>query len=230
MFESLFTSASFETTSASLPLIPFLTSVAVALCLGFVLALVYCFRNRHNKGFVTTLAMLPAIVSVVIAMVNGNVGAGVAVAGAFSLVRFRSVPGSARDIGFIFLAMVVGLVCGMGYVAIAGLTTAILCGGFLVYQLIDFGSDSDETDRTLRITVPEDLDYTSLFDEVLARYTTYCELVSVRTTNMGSLYRLTYDIGMVDPASERAFIDELRCRNGNLEISISRQEQAAERL
>ena len=233
MFDTLFgttTDASLVGATTSVSAIPFVICIAASLALGLLLAAIYCFRNRHTRSFATTLALLPAIVCVVIALVNGNVGAGIAVAGAFSLVRFRSVPGSARDIGFIFLAMVVGLVCGMGYVAIAGLTTAILCGGFLVYQLVDFGSDSDETDRTLRITVPEDLDYTSLFDEVLARYTTYCELVSVRTTNMGSLYRLTYDIGMIDAASERAFIDELHCRNGNLEISISRQEQAAERL
>lgn len=222
MFDSLYSTA--NTTVSTLSLMPFVTSVACALVLGLVLALVYCYRSRHNKGFVMTLAMLPAIVSVVISMVNGNVGTGVAVAGAFSLVRFRSVPGSARDIGFIFLAMVVGLVCGMGYVGYAVLTTLILAGGFLVYQTVGFGSGSDETDRTLRITVPEDLDYTTLFDDVLRTYTTYHELVSVKTTNMGSLYRLTYNVGMASPSAERAFIDELRCRNGNLEISISRQE------
>ncbi|MBQ9005299.1 MAG: DUF4956 domain-containing protein [Atopobiaceae bacterium] len=228
MFDSLF--ATTDTVTSTLSLVPFITSVAFALALGLVLALVYCYRSRHNKGFVMTLAMLPAIVCVVISMVNGNVGTGVAVAGAFSLVRFRSVPGSARDIGFIFLAMVVGLVCGMGYVGYAVLTTVILCGGFFVYQLVGFGSESGATDRTLRITVPEDLDYTRLFDDVLTRYTTYHELTSVKTTNMGSLYRLTYDIGMVDSAAERAFIDELRCRNGNLEIAISRQETGAEQL
>lgn len=222
MFDSLYSTA--NTTVSTLSLMPFVTSVACALVLGLVLALVYCYRSRHNKGFVMTLAMLPAIVSVVISMVNGNVGTGVAVAGAFSLVRFRSVPGSARDIGFIFLAMVVDLVCGMGYVGYAVLTTLILAGGFLVYQTVGFGSGSDETDRTLRITVPEDLDYTTLFDDVLRTYTTYHELVSVKTTNMGSLYRLTYNVGMASPSAERAFIDELRCRNGNLEISISRQE------
>ena len=170
MFDSLYSTA--NTTVSTLSLMPFVTSVACALVLGLVLAFVYCYRSRHNKGFVMTLAMLPAIVSVVISMVNGNVGTGVAVAGAFSLVRFRSVPGSARDIGFIFLAMVVGLVCGMGYVGYAVLTTLILAGGFLVYQTVGFGSGSDETDRTLRITVPEDLDYTTLFDDVLRTYTT----------------------------------------------------------
>jgi len=228
MFDSLFSTTNTVTTAISLT--PFVVSVATALALGLVVALCYCFKSRYNKGFVTTLAMLPAIVAVVIAMVNGNVGAGVAVAGAFSLVRFRSVAGSARDIGFIFLSMAIGLVCGMGYVGYAALITAILCGGFFVYQLVGFGSGSEATDRTVRITVPEDLDYTSLFDDLFARYTTYCELVSVKTVNMGSLYRLVYNVGMRDATAERAFLDDLRCRNGNMEISISRQETIAEQL
>ena len=228
MFDSLFSTTDTVTTAISLT--PFVVSVATALALGLVVALCYCFKSRYNKGFVTTLAMLPAIVSVVIAMVNGNVGAGVAVAGAFSLVRFRSVAGSARDIGFIFLSMAIGLVCGMGYVGYAALITAILCGGFFVYQLVGFGSGSEATDRTVRITVPEDLDYTSLFDDLFARYTTYCELVSVKTVNMGSLYRLVYNVGMRDATAEHAFLDDLRCRNGNMEISISRQETIAEQL
>ena len=228
MFDSLFSTTDTVTTAISLT--PFVVSVATALTLGLVVALCYCFKSRYNKGFVTTLAMLPAIVAVVIAMVNGNVGAGVAVAGAFSLVRFRSVAGSARDIGFIFLSMAIGLVCGMGYVGYAALITAILCGGFFVYQLVGFGSGSEATDRTVRITVPEDLDYTSLFDDLFARYTTYCELVSVKTVNMGSLYRLVYNVGMKDATAERAFLDDLRCRNGNMEISISRQETIAEQL
>ena len=228
MFDSLFSTTDTVTTAISLT--PFVVSVATALALGLVVALCYCFKSRYNKGFVTTLAMLPAIVSVVIAMVNGNVGAGVAVAGAFSLVRFRSVAGSARDIGFIFLSMAIGLVCGMGYVGYAALITATLCGGFFVCQLVGFGSGSEATDRTVRITVPEDLDYTSLFDDLFARYTTYCELVSVKTVNMGSLYRLVYNVGMKDATAERAFLDDLRCRNGNMEISISRQETIAEQL
>ena len=228
MLDSIF--ATGTTTASSVSLMPLITSLGAALLLGFVLALCYCFRSRYNKGFVTTLAMLPAIVTVVIAMVNGNVGTGVAVAGAFSLVRFRSVAGSARDIGFIFLSMAIGLVCGMGYVSYAAVITAILCGGFCLYQVSGFGSGSAAVDRTLRITVPEDLDYTTLFDDLLASYTSYHELVSVKTVNMGSLYRLTYNIGMRTPNTERAFIDELRCRNGNMEIAIAQQVSGAEHL
>lgn len=228
MFDSLF--ATTTTVTEAITIMPFLTCILGSLVLGLILALVYCFRNHHTKSFVVTLAMLPAIVFVVIAMVNGNVGAGVAVAGAFSLVRFRSVPGSARDIGFIFLAMVVGLVSGMGYLGFAVLTTAVLGGMYLVYQLVDFGAAGASLDRTLRITVPEDLDFTTLFDDVLDHYTTYRELVSVKTVNMGSLYRLTYNVGLAKGVSERAFLDDLRCRNGNLEISLALQESNREEL
>jgi hypothetical protein len=228
MLDSLFSTTT--TATEALSLASFATCIVAALGLGLGLALVYSFRGRHTQSFVTTLAVLPAIVCVVIALVNGNVGTGVAVAGAFSLVRFRSVAGSARDIGFIFLAMVVGLACGMGYLVYAAVTTVVISVAYLAYQLLGFGSSSASKDRTLRITVPEDLDYTTLFDEVLDRYTTYRELVSVRTANMGSLYKLTYNVGMADGASERAFLDELRCRNGNLEIALSLQESAHEEL
>ena len=192
--------------------------------------MVYCFRTRHTRSFATTLALLPAIVCVVIAMVNGNIGAGVAVAGAFSLVRFRSVPGSGKDISFVFLAMCVGLVCGMGYVFYAVLVTAIIGGAYLLYQLYGSRGLASAKDRSLRITVPEDLDYVGAFDDLFEKYTTYHELVSVKTSNMGSLFRLVYDIGIADPGVEKAFIDELRCRNGNLEISLSHQEVATDEL
>lgn len=221
MMDSLFAAA---TTTGSLQLVPFLASVFVALGLGFVLALAYCFRSRHTKTFVMSLAILPAIVAIVIAVVNGNLGAGVAVAGAFSLVRFRSAPGSARDIAFIFLAMCIGLVAGMGYVAYAAIVTAIMCVVVLVYQAIAIGPLGETADRDLRITVPEDLDFSDLFEDVLERHTSYHELVTVKTTNMGSLYRLVYHVGLKDVTRQRALIDELRCRNGNLEVAISHQD------
>lgn len=227
MLDSLFANSSAATT---IDLMPLLASVAASLALGFVLALVYCFRSRHTKSFVMTLAILPAIVCVVITMVNGNVGAGVAVAGAFSLVRFRSAPGSARDIAFIFLAMCVGLVAGMGYILCAAVVTAVLCAVILAYQSISVGPLGDSADRTVRITVPEDLDFSDLFDDILDRYATYHELVSVKTTNMGSLYRLVYNVGLRDLSRQRELIDELRCRNGNLEIAIAHQEAGNDEL
>jgi uncharacterized membrane protein YhiD involved in acid resistance len=228
MFESLFSSAS--ATASSVEFVPFLTSVLVAIALGLALALIYCFRSRYTRSFVITMVTLPAIVAVVITMINGNIGAGIAVAGSFSLVRFRSVPGQARDIAFVFLAMCVGLVCGMGYVALAALVTAIIGGVNLLLQATNFGKSGARVNRTLRITIPEDLDHTHLFDDLFERYTTYHELYSVKTTNMGSLYKLVYNVGLRNPDEERDFIDELRCRNGNLEIAMTRQEVATDEI
>lgn len=227
MLESLFPTT---TTSSMLSVGPMLAGIAAALGLGLMLAWAYAFRSRATRSFVIALAVLPAIVAVVIMMVNGNIGAGVAVAGAFSLVRFRSAPGSARDISFIFLAMAVGLVCGMGYVLYAAIITVVLGAVLAVYQFSGFGAKNDFRDRLLKITIPEDLDYVGLFTDIFASYTTYHELVSVKTSNMGSLYKLSYEIGVVDVANERAMIDEIRCRNGNLEVALTRQEVGREAL
>lgn len=203
----------------------FILCVAVALVIGLVLAGVYTYRTRYTKSFLVTLAMLPAIVCVVIMMVNGNVGAGVAVAGAFSLVRFRSVPGTAKEIGAIFLAMCEGLIAGMGYLGYALLFTLVMGGITLLYNRFDFGSKKNqECYKVLHITVPEDLDYTGAFDEVLDKYTSSHELVQVKTTNMGSLFRLTYNLVLNSNEAEKEMIDKLRCRNGNLEISVSGKE------
>ena len=203
----------------------FLLCIAVSLVLGLVLAMVYTYKTRYTKSFLTTLALLPAIVCVVILMVNGNVGTGVAVAGTFSLVRFRSVPGTAKEIGAIFLAMCAGLIAGMGYLGYAALFTLVLCAILVLYKLLDFGSRKNgERYKVLHITIPEDLDYTGAFDEVLDKYTSSHELVQVKTTNMGSLFRLTYNMVLKSPGEEKELIDKLRCRNGNLEISVSCKE------
>lgn len=203
----------------------FMLCIGAALVIGLILAGAYTYRNRYTKSFLVTLALLPAMVCVVIMMVNGNVGAGVAVAGAFSLVRFRSVPGTAKEISAIFLAMCAGLIAGMGYLGYAALFTMILCGVMLLYNRIDLGSKRNgEKYKVLHITVPEDLDYTGAFDEVLGKYTDSHELVQVKTTNMGSLFRLTYELVLNSAEAEKELIDKLRCRNGNLEISVSRRE------
>ena len=203
----------------------FLICVGVALVLGVAIAAVSSFRARCTGSFLMTLALLPAIVTVVIMMVNGNLGAGVAVAGAFSLVRFRSVPGTAKEIGAIFLAMAVGLACGMGYPLFAGFFAAIMCVMILCYSLMNFGQRRDwRMQKHLRITVPEDLDYAEIFDDLFAEYTSSATLIAVKTTNLGSLNRLTYEIVMKKPGTEKALIDALRCRNGNLEITVSRQD------
>lgn len=207
----------------------FLLCIGCPLLVGLLLAFGYMYRSRYTKSFVLTLALLPAVVCVVIMMVNGNVGAGVAVAGAFSLVRFRSVPGTAKEISMLFLAMGAGLIVCMGYLAYAFLFTAIMCGVSMLYNRMDFGMRRKAAVyKTLNITIPEDLDYSSVFEEILDVYCVAYELVRVKTTNMGSLFRLTYDLTLRDGAQEKEMIDKLRCRNGNLEITVSKQETAVE--
>ncbi len=209
----------------------FLLCLLCSLVAGVILAVCYMFRNRYTRSFVVTLAMLPAVVCVVIMMVNGNIGTGVAVAGAFSLIRFRSVPGTAREIGAIFLAMGTGLVLGMGYLAYGLLTAVILGVVSLLLNIPDLGESRNRAKyRVLRITIPENLDYTGVFDDIFEAYTSQCRLTTVKTTNMGSLFRLTYQITLEDPALEKELIDQLRCRNGNLEISISAQETTVSEL
>ena len=209
----------------------FLLCLGCSLLIGLMLALFYMYRSRYTRSFVATLALLPAVVCVVIMMVNGNVGAGVAVAGAFSLVRFRSVPGTAKEIGAIFLAMGTGLVAGMGYLAYAFLCALILGAVSALYNGLDLGSGKrGEKYKTLHISIPEDLDYTEVFTPILARHASKWEMTQVKTTNMGSLFRLSYDLVMKSEGKEKEMIDKLRCRNGNLEITVSHQETVAGEL
>ena len=203
----------------------FLLCLGTALMLGLVLAAAYMWKNRYTGSFVLTLALLPAVVCVVIMMVNGNIGAGVAVAGAFSLVRFRSAPGSAKEIVTIFLAMGAGLIAGMGYLGFAALFTLVMCVLLLFYSYLSRKAMRDGACyKTVKITIPEDLDYSGVFEDVFEEYTERCELVRVKTTNMGSMFRLTYNVVMKNCEREKEMIDRLRERNGNLEILISRQE------
>ncbi|HIR94376.1 MAG TPA: DUF4956 domain-containing protein [Candidatus Egerieimonas intestinavium] len=209
----------------------FLLCLGCALILGFVMAFTYMYRSRYTKSFVVTLVLLPAVVCVVIMLVNGNVGTGVAVAGTFSLVRFRSVPGTAREICTLFLAMGAGLITGMGYLGFGVLFTLLMCAVFLLCSRLDFGARrNEEAYKTVAVTIPEDLDYTGVFADIWEEYTRSQELVCVKTTNMGSMFRLTYQVTLRDPAREKEMIDKLRCRNGNLEISVSRQETMAAEL
>ena len=231
MFESMFRGLFDSDLTTVISPGHFLACLGVALGLGLVIALSYMFRARYTRSFLVTLALLPAVVCVVIMMVNGNVGAGVAVAGAFSLVRFRSVPGTAREICMLFLAMAAGLMAGMGYLAFAALFTVVLCAVFLLYQALSLGTEKHTARyRTLTITIPEDLNYTGIFDDLFRTYTSSCQLLRVKTTNMGSMYKLTYNITLREPAREKELLDAIRCRNGNLEIVISGQDTAVTEL
>lgn len=209
------------TTAAELTMQGFLLDIGAALVIGLFLAMTYSFRTRYTKSFLATLIMLPAVVAMVIMMVNGSIGAGIAVAGAFSLVRFRSVPGSAREIAALFLAMSAGLACGMGQLLYGGVFVLVMGLVMMLYSLMKFG-DGSPSARRLVVMIPEDLDYSGVFDDLMNTYTNRSDLVKVKTTNMGSMMKLTYDIDLKDAAKEREFLNEMRCRNGNLEISISR--------
>lgn len=192
-----------------------------SLGLGAIIALVYAFRSSYSRNFVAMLVLLPAIVQAVIMLVNGNLGVGVAVMGAFSLVRFRSVPGSAREIGNIFFAMAVGLATGMGYIGYACLFTAVISVASLLLALLRPNANRP-AERSLKITIPENLDYNGIFDDLFAKYTLDAVLETVKLTNLGSLYELHYRIRMKDPTQEKALLDQIRVRNGNLNIVCGR--------
>ena len=206
-----------------LTLTSFLICTGVSLLLGMGTALVAGYHSRSTQSLAITLAILPAVVQAVIMLVNGSIGAGIAVAGAFSLVRFRSAPGTAREIAAIFLAMAIGLATGMGYVGLAALLFPILAGAMLALTALRFGQKED-AGRILKITIPEDLDYDGLFDDLFERYTTAHTLEKVKTTNMGTLYELRYRITLRQEPVPKVFLDERRCRNGNLNIPCCREE------
>lgn len=195
----------------------FLICSAASILLGVGAALVFLFRSRCSQSFAVTLALLPLMVQTVIMLVNGNLGAGVAVAGAFGLVRFRSASGSAREIAAVFFVMSLGLATGMGYVALAVLFFALIAVFLLLLTVLDFGR-SGAAERELKITIPENLDYDGLFDDLFAQYTRSAELERVRTTSMGTLYEIEYRIELKGTEVAKEFLDALRCRNGNLNI------------
>ncbi len=205
----------------------FILCTIASLILGIVIAFAFNFKQKKTKSFMMTLALLPVIVQVVIMLVNGNIGTGVAVMGAFSLVRFRSVPGSAMDICAIFLSMAVGLATGTAHLGLAvclALSVSLLN---IIYTILPIGNKGT-TEKELNITIPESLDYTNVFDDIFEKYLVRFELVNVKTTNMGSLYKLKYKIILKNGVNEKQLIDELRCRNGNLEIMCSRIPDAVE--
>lgn len=199
----------------------FFICTAVSLLLGVLAALLSLYREKSSQSFALTLAMLPAVVQLIIMLVNGNIGTGVAVAGAFGLVRFRSAAGSAREIGLLFLAMAIGLATGMGYVAMALLFFAIMAAFLLVLQYVRFGGTKENV-RELKITIPESLDYDGLFDDLFNEYTAGSELDRVKTSSMGTLYELDYKVVLKDEHKTKAFLDALRFRNGNLNVSCGR--------
>ena len=231
MLENLFKGLFDTDVTMVISVTDFLLCLGTSLVIGMFMAVAYMYRTRYTKSFVVTLALLPAVVCVVIMMVNGNVGTGVAVAGTFSLVRFRSVPGTAKEICTLFLAMGAGLIAGMGYLGFSLLFTAVMCMMFVLYNRLDFGTKKDAANfKTLTITIPEGLDYSGIFDDIFSEFTTSHDLVRVKSTNMGSMFKLTYNVMLRDVTREKDMIDQIRCRNGNLEIAVSKQETSGTEL
>lgn len=212
MLDSLFRGLFDSDITVVIRVTDFLLCLGCSLLLGLALAFAYMFRTRYTKSFVVTLALLPAVVCVVILLVNGNVG-------------------TAKEITTLFLAMGAGLIAGMGYLGYAVLFTVVMCAVFQLYNALDFGARRNAASyKTLAITIPEDLDYTGVFDDIFAEYTAAHDLVSVKTTNMGSMFRLTYQVTLRDAAREKEMLDKIRCRNGNLEILISTQDTTVAEL
>jgi len=200
----------------------FIKCIAAAIILGLANAAVFSIRSRHSSSYALTLAALPAVVAMVIMMVNGNIGAGLGVAGAFSIVRFRSAQGTAKEIVGIFISTAIGLTCGMGYVGICVVFFLMVSLIVLLFELLSIGKPK-AANRVLKINIPENLDYEGLFDDLFKKYTNSAELIKVKTTNMGTLYELTYEIQLKDANISKQFMDEIRCRNGNLNIICGRR-------
>lgn len=204
----------------SLSLISFVECIGVALLLGLVISFVHMKTSAYSKNFAITLAVIPALIGTVIMMVNGNLGTSIAILGSFSLIRFRSIPGNSKEIMNVFFAMAVGLACGTGYVAFAALITAVISLFTVLLSVSNFGEDKSGV-KVLKVVVPEDMDYTSIFDDIFKVYTKEANLFASKTINMGSMYELTYNVKLKDAKEEKAFLDEIRVRNGNLKVSLS---------
>lgn len=196
--------------------------MAAAVIIGLVIGITYmfaCKKSGYNKEFIVGLVLLPAIVSVVIMLIGSNVARAFSMAGAFALVRFRSAPGNAKDIAVVFFAMASGLACGLGYITFAVIFTLVIILVLVALSITDF-ADKNAGKRQLRITIPENLNYTHAFDGIFDNFLSSKELTKVKTTNMGTMFELTYIIEMNKDINEKEFIDSLRVVNGNLNITL----------
>lgn len=228
MFTSILNQTTDLTTAVSVGAALACTGAAVVL--GIITAVVYMLQGNYSKNFVVTLAVLPALVQIIIMMVNGNLGTGVAVLGAFGLVRFRSVPGNSRDIMSIVMAMALGLATGMGHIGYAVVITVIMGAVILILSKTKFGESGEDKNKDLRVTIPESLDYTGIFDDIFGEYTNGAVLNNVKTTNLGSMYELQYKIKLKDLKREKEMIDAIRCRNGNLTIVCGKAQTPKDEL
>ena len=210
----------FDSTSTGLDITTGLIAAGVALLLGIVIAITHMKTSQTTKGFLTTLATLPVLVMSVMIMINGNLGTSIAILGAFSLIRFRSIQGQAKELLSVFFAMAIGLACGMGHILFASVVTLIGVIAILFFSYTHF-LEPNKNQRVLKIVIPEDMDYEEVFEETFKKYTTNAELVRMKTMNMGSLYKLTYDITLRSNIKEKEFLDEIRVKNCNLKVLLS---------
>lgn len=206
-----------------------ITSITVALVLGLIISITYINTGAYSKNFSRTLVIMPVLIGAVMILVNGNLGTSVAVLGAFSLVRFRSLQGTSRDISFILFTMTIGLATSMGYILYAAVLTVVICGVIVILFAVQYGEKREE-EKELRITIPENLDYNGIFDEIFAKYLKKFILISVKTTNLGSMYEICYKVRLWDEKQEKNMIDEIRCKNGNLNIVCGRTDFSHEEL
>jgi type IV secretory pathway VirB3-like protein len=220
MFESIFESITAET---SFTLDGLLLSVGSALPLGLMISLVYRMTHRTktpSQSFSVILVVLTAIITLIILLVGNSVARAFSLAGAFQLIRFRSAPTDSRDISYVLFSVAVGLCCGMGYILYAVVAAVLLCCVMVILHIVGYGKSRADS-RLLRITIPENLNYENVFDDLFARFCKSSKLVKVKTTALGSLYQLQYAIVMDEKKSEKEMLDEIRCRNGNLEINVT---------
>lgn len=223
MFNSIFSS-----TASGMEVSTALIAAGAAIAMGLILALAHKFTTRNTtKGFLVTLTVLPVLVMAVMVMINGNLGTSIAILGAFSLVRFRSTRGSAKNLLAIFFAMMIGLACGMGHVAFGAVMTAISVVAMFIFTYLPI-LEPNRKEKVLKIVVPEDMDYTGMFDEIFSKYLSRVDLVTAKTVNMGSLYDLTYNVRLKSGAKEKEMLDEIRTRNCNLKVSLSQPMQEEE--
>lgn len=210
-----------ESNSGTLSISTALICMGAALIFGIIIALVHMYSTKCSKNFAITIAVLPLLVQVVIMMVNGNLGTSIAILGSFSLIRFRSMQGNSRELVSIFFAMAIGLAVGMGHIMYAFVFTLITGLALIILQKSNFGMKKNN-EKSLKVTIPENLDYTNIFDDIFDKYTNNIELNKVKTTNMGSMFELSYNISLKNNINEKDFIDEIRTRNGNLTVNLGR--------
>ena len=211
------------TTGTTISIINAMLTMGVSFALGLLISLTYiktCNKGGYSQNFSLTLILVPTVIAIIILLIGSNVARAFSLAGAFSIIRFRSAPGDPKDIAYVLFTMAAGLACGVGFFGYAVLFTIFLCALMFVLNMLNFGKQKN-SNKLLKITIPEDLDYEGAFDEVFDKYTTTFDLRKVKTTDLGSLYELVYTVSMDNSINQKEFIDSLRCRNGNLNITLS---------